>query len=109
MLKINDKYYIDADTYNYILIKKHIVTEAEASRRKNAVAGTEEFKTISYHPTLLSALRRLSEIEKRKIFIGTNMGLEVYMKDLEKLNNDFEDMLEEACEEWLKGDGKDAT
>lgn len=35
MLKINDKYYIDVDTYNYILMKKHIVTEAEALKRKN--------------------------------------------------------------------------
>jgi hypothetical protein len=92
MLKINDKYYIDADNYNYILTKKHIITEAEASKRKNAVAGTEEFKNISYHPT----------IEKRKIFIGTNMSLESYMKDLERFKNELDNTVEKACEEWRK-------
>ena len=106
MLKINDKYYVDVDAYNYILIKKHIVTEAEASKRKNAVVGAEEFKNISYHPTLLSALRKLSEIEKKKLIIESDYhkNLGEFIKDLEKMNDNFGAMLEKSCYEYLKGE-----
>ena len=69
MLKITDKYYIDEDKYNYILLEKHIITEAEAEKRKNAVAGEEEFKPIGYFATVSSALRKLFEIKKKKLLV----------------------------------------
>ena len=127
MLKINDKYYVDVDAYNYILIKKHIVTEAEASKRKNAVVGAEEFimsenyacihcnysmpqletRMFSFNsPTLLSALKKLGEIESKKLIIESDYhkNLGEFIKDLEKMNDNFGAMLEKSCYEYLKGE-----
>lgn len=66
MIQITDEYYFDTDKYNYILYKKHIVTESEAMKRKDVKVGVEEFKPITYHSTLQNLLLKIRDLNKKK-------------------------------------------
>ena len=66
IMEIIDDFYVGNDKYNWILMKKHIVTEDEASKRKNAKVGDIEYKHISYHNSLENVLRKLFEMYKKK-------------------------------------------
>lgn len=87
MLKITDKYYADTDKYNWILCKKHIVTESEAKKRKNVNVGDIEYKNISYHVTLEELLIKL--YEKYKKSISKDCNLQEYVKELKYMQEDF--------------------
>lgn len=87
MLKITDKYYADTDKYNWILCKKHIVTESEAKKRKNVNVGDIEYKSISYHSTLEQLLIKL--YEKYKKSIAKECNLQEYIKELKYMQEDF--------------------
>lgn len=87
MIKITDKYYIDTDKYNWILIEKHIVTEKEVENRKKVKAGDVECKIISYHITLQQLL--ISLFEKHKKSIAKECDLKEYIEELKYMQEDF--------------------
>jgi hypothetical protein len=47
MIKINEKYYLDSDSVQYILIEKSIVAKEDSKNH-----GKETFKNIAYYGTL---------------------------------------------------------
>ena len=49
MIKITDEYYADADKYNWILYKKHIITEQEALKSKDKKAEASGQKPLQKH------------------------------------------------------------
>ena len=87
MIKITDKYYIDTDKYNWTLCEKHIVTEKEAEKRKNAQPGDIEYKTISHHMNLEQLL--ISLLEKHKRAIAKECDLKEYIQELKYMQEDF--------------------
>lgn len=58
MIKINEKYYFDSDSVQYILIEKSLVTK-EGSKNQ----GKEIFKNIGYYGSLESLKVALLEKE----------------------------------------------
>lgn len=69
MIKINKKWYIDADKYGYILIKK-----VKATSKKTG----EEYiadRQVGFHPTVSSALNQFIRLQHRKLTEETDMTL----------------------------------
>ena len=58
MIKLTNKYYLDTDSYNYILIEKTIVQKEDS---KNY--GKETFKNIAYYGNVESLYAGLIERE----------------------------------------------
>ena len=69
MIKINKKWYIDADKHGYILIKK--------AKSKNKKTGEEYIadRQIGFHPTVSSALQQFIRLHHRKLTEETEMTL----------------------------------
>lgn len=93
MIQITDKYYAEADKYCWTLLEKHIVTETEAEKRKNAVAGDIEYKNISYHMNLEQLLTSL--LEKHKKGISKECNLKEYIQELKVMQEDFINQIKE--------------
>lgn len=87
MLKITDKYYADTDAYNWILVEKNIITEAQAAKRKKVQAGDVEYKTLGYYKNLQNLLTRLFEKHKKSVVKECN--LTEYIEELKELQNYF--------------------
>jgi len=87
MIKITEKYYVDTDKYNYILLEKHIVTKSEAENSKNKNMGDIEYKTLGYYISLEQLL--ISLWEKHKRSISKEIDLQEYVDKLEKMQNTF--------------------
>lgn len=85
MLKINEKYYIDSDSLQYILMEKTIVQKADS---KNY--GKEMFKNIGYYGTLESLKKSLLEKEiKDNIKLLNNIDKIIELKnELKKVKSD---------------------
>lgn len=86
MIKITDKYYLDSDSCNYILIEKSIVQKEDS---KNY--GTETFKNIAYYGNIESLYNGIIEKEIKE--------------NIELLNNI--DKIIAIKHEILKGDNND--
>jgi len=84
MLKINEKYYLDSDSLQYILIEKNIVAKKDS---KNC--GKETFKNIGYYGTLESLKKSLLEKEiKDNLDLLNNIDKIIELKkELEKVKN----------------------
>lgn len=84
MIKINEKYYIDSDSLQYILIEKTTVQKEDS---KNY--GKEIFKNIGYYGTLESLKKSLLEKEiKDNIKLLNNIDKVIEIKkELEKKND----------------------
>lgn len=90
MIKINDKYYIDADSKNYTLKEKTIVTSKD---------GTESdgFKELGYYTTLESLFNGLLKTELRAfISESDNANIEALLKKLKELDNFIKEKLKEV-------------
>ena len=87
MLKINEKYYLDSDSLQYILIEKSIVKKEDS---KNY--GKETFKNVGYYGTLEVLKQALLEKEiKDNIELLNNIDKVIELKnDLEKVENNNE-------------------
>lgn len=86
MLKITEKYYIDANTNCYTLKEKAIVQEQES---KNY--GKEIFKDLGYYTSIESCLKGILKASTRE-FIASN---DVDIKELLKFLKDTSKFLEE--------------
>ena len=82
MLKINEKYYIDSDNLQYILIEKNIVQKEDS---KNY--GKETFKNIGYYGSLETLKTSLIEKEiKDNLDLLNNIDKIIELKkELEKV------------------------
>lgn len=85
MLKINEKYYIDSDNLQYILIEKNIVQKEDS---KNY--GKETFKNIGYYGSLETLKTSLIEKEiKDNLDLLNNIDKIIELKkELEKVDNE---------------------
>lgn len=87
MLKITEDYYTDTDRYNWILYKKHIITEQEALKSKDKNAGDVEYKPLTYHSTLQNVLKKVMDIKQKNLRICNDLN--TYYNRLEQLQNEF--------------------
>ena len=86
MNKITDKYYLDTDSCNYILIEKSIVQKEDS---KNY--GKETFKNIAYYGTIENLYNGLIEKEiKENVELLNNIEKVIEMKN-EILSGDRDD------------------
>lgn len=77
MIKITDKYYLDTDSCNYILIEKSIVQKEDS---KNY--GKETFKNIAYYGTIENLYNGLIEKEiKENVELLNNIEKVIEMKN----------------------------
>ena len=58
MLKINEKYYIDSDSCNYILLEKSVIQD-----EKSKNYGKEIYKNVAYYGNVKSLYNGLLEKE----------------------------------------------
>ena len=100
MIKITEKYYFKTDAYNYILLKKHIVTKSEAENSKKRQVGDIEYETIGYYMTLESLLLGLWRKHKREI--DKELNLTEYLEELKKIEEKFERNLKKIVKEVEK-------
>ena len=77
MIKITDKYYLDSDSCNYILIEKSIVKKEDS---KNY--GTETFKNIAYYGNIEGLSNGIIEKEiKENIELLNNIDKIIAIKN----------------------------
>lgn len=83
MLKITNRYYLDTDSCNYILMEKTIVQKEDS---KNY--GKEVFKNIAYYGSVESLYKGIIEKEiKENIELLNNIEKIIEIKDeLEKVD-----------------------
>ena len=86
MIKINDRFYIKADTNNYTLAEKTTIQD-EGSKN----FGQEIFKDLGYYTTLESCLKGLITVETRQ-FISKETINEI--KDLKAKIKEIKDFVE---------------
>ena len=83
MIKINDKYFINADSKSYILQEKTTVKDKES---KNY--GQEVYINLGYYVTLNSCINGIIKNETRNYISKDNIksleDLQKYIKKLEK-------------------------
>ena len=85
MLKINEKYYIDSDSCNYILLEKNVVQD-----EKSKNYGKEVYKNVAYYGNLKSLYNGLIEKEiKENIELLNNIEKIIELKD--RLGGDVDD------------------
>lgn len=87
MIKITEEYYTDTDRYNWILYKKHIITESEALKSKNKHEGDIEYKPLTYHSTLQNVLKKVMDFNQKKLSVCNS--LEEYCNKLDALQDEF--------------------
>ena len=92
MIKITDKYFLDADSNCYMLKEKVVIKDKES---KNF--GEEDFRPLKYYTTIESALRGIINLELKK-FVGKNkiQELDDLVKKIDKLNSFFNKKLKEV-------------
>ena len=85
MLKLNERYYLDSDSLQYILIEKSIVQKEDS---KNY--GKETFKNVGYYGTLERLKQSLLEKEiKGDIELLNSIDKVIELKnELEKVESD---------------------
>ena len=77
MLKINEKYYIDSDSCNYILLEKSVVQD-----EKSKNYGKEVYKNIAYYGNVNSLYNGLIEKEiKENIELLNNIEKIIELKE----------------------------
>ena len=90
MIKINDKYYIDADSKNYTLKEKTTV------KSKDGIES-EGFKELGYYTTLESLFNGLLKTELRAfISENDNARIEALLKKLKELDKFIKDKMKEV-------------
>ena len=94
MIKINDEYYINANSHCYILQRFGIVQDKES---KNY--GKEAYENLGYYPSLEGAINGLIKYETRKFISKEDTNT---LKDLQKEIKKIEGIIKKACEVVLE-------
>lgn len=79
MVKLSDKYYIDADTNCYTLLEKTIVQDKES---KNY--GQEKFKDLGYYVSLESCLKGYIKTVTRNYIKTNSISTEELINEVKK-------------------------
>ena len=79
MKKLNEKYYLDTDAYNYILVERSIVHD-----KKSKNYGKETFKNVAYFSTLEGMYNEIIERE-----IKLNPDLLYNLQEIIKLKKEI--------------------
>lgn len=88
MVKVIDDWFLESDSYNYVL-KKY--TSTTQDKEGNPVMN---FSNITFHNDVTSALKFLMKIYQReKLKEKLYSSLEDYLKELDRINKDFERIL----------------
>ena len=102
MIKITDTYYIDTDTYNWILVKKSI-------GEKGKVKGQELFSSWRFFPSLESLLFYVKGLQEKELASSYN-DLDKYIAKISKENKKWRDDFSRLCEgikkEHIRSDKK---
>lgn len=90
MIKITEKYFLDADSHNCMLKEKYIVKD-----KKSKNYGQEDYIVIGYYPTPEGALSGLVKNELKKFIAKDTINdIKDLIDKIEKLNKLFKDKLE---------------
>lgn len=90
MIKINERFYIDADSKNYTLKEKAIVKSKDGQE-------SEGFKEAGYYSTLESLLNGLIKTELRAFISGSdNESIEKLLNKIEEIEKFLKDKLKEV-------------
>ena len=90
MIRINDKYYIDADSKNYTLKEKTTVTSKDGTE-------SEVFKELGYYTTIESLFNGLLKTELREfISESDSANIEALLKKLKELEKFIKDKMKEV-------------
>lgn len=83
MIKVTDRFYIDADSKNYVLKEKTTVQDTESQNY-----GKETFKELGYYTTIESCLNGILKTTTREFIsksdIYTVQDLKSYIKSFRK-------------------------
>lgn len=84
MIKINDEYYIEADTNNYMLKQVHFVKTKEGKEERQDL-------TIGYYATIDVALKGYLKHKSRDIVSKKDFeSIDKYLKYIEKLDKELD-------------------
>lgn len=81
MVKIDDKYYIDADSNCYILREKYIVQDEKSKK-----LGEEVFRDKGYYTTVESCLEGYLKQVTRKYIRENGTDLKALLEEVKKQN-----------------------
>lgn len=87
MLKITEKYYIDANTNCYTLKEKAIVQEQES---KNY--GKEIFKDLGYYTSIESCLKGILKASTRELIASNDVDIKELLKFLKDTSKFLEEL-----------------
>lgn len=87
MLKITEKYYIDANTNCYTLKEKAIVQEQES---KNY--GKEIFKDLGYYTSIESCLKGILKVSTRELIASNDVDIKELLKFLKDTSKFLEEL-----------------
>ena len=76
MIKVDEDYYIGADTYCYAVMKK-------CGKDKN---GNDTFRVLSYPSSLTSAIEYIMKYKQRQCVNENNIDLQEALKSFKKIN-----------------------
>jgi len=84
MIKINDKYIIDADE-NQFIVKEIGVVQDEKSKNY----GEETQTTLGYYSTLEQAAKGLEKILQRRAIRIKDYTLKEFVEEIQKIHNEI--------------------
>lgn len=88
MIKITDRFYINATTHCYILQEKMIVQDPES---KNY--GKEVFKELGYYTTIDNLLKGFAKVTTREFISQKEKGdIEDLIKEIHRINGYIENL-----------------
>lgn len=82
MVKVTEKYYIKPDDNQYTLTEKKVNNKGETV-----------YQNLSYHTTLINAVRACMRLVQADELSKTDISLPEAIKVLDRLNKEFVDML----------------
>ena len=85
MIKVDNDYYIQADTYCYIVMKY------QGKSKK----GEDVYKTLSYPSSLKSAIEYIMKYKQRAFINDNNVELKEALDQFEKINKEMYKKLKE--------------
>lgn len=90
MIKINDEYYIDTDTYSFVLKKIHYVKDKKTEKE------TRQDISIGYYSTIEIALKGYLKHKSREIVNQKDFrNIKEYLDYIKELDKKLKEMLED--------------
>lgn len=83
MIKIDNEFYIDSDSYQYILQQKKI----------NQIKQEEYYSPVAYMPTVEKCVEEVARIKRRRV-CQKDLSLVGALHEFEKINNELREILE---------------